>query len=316
MLAIVLALAASGVWGYSTFLAGTVSRRVTVLTFVFWSQVLGLLPLLVLVPVLDRGGQHGSEILAGLSAGIGSGTSFIFLYLATRDAPVGIVASVAGVVGSVAPVLYAFARGARPSVLVVVGIVASILAILVVVSSSEHPRGETLAGTGPVPPAPAPASGSSRRSSLMPAANPGRYVRGVMGAAFSGLAICIYYVGFSYTSTDSRLWPVLESRVASSALTAAICVVAGAPLRLDVEAFRPALLVALSGVGGSVMYIYASGGQVNPAVVALINLSPAITVLLGWVLLRERLTRQQIGGLGLASVGVTLVVAGRLVGRA
>lgn len=301
-MAVLLALGASSVWGYSTFLAATVSRRVSVLTFVLWSQFFGLVPMLFLAPLVDHGWPPVGDVVAGLVAGIGSGTSFIFLYFATRDAPVGIVASVASVVGSISPVLYAYARGSRPPALVLVGIALAVLSIVVVVSTSSRPRADTLAGTGPIPPSPVGPSGPTRAT----------YVRGVLGAAASGLTICIYYVAFSYTSANSRLWPVMESRVASSVLSFVVCAAAGARFRPEPGSVKPALLVALSGVGGSVMYIFAADGEVSPAVVALVNLSPAITVLLGWLLLKERLSRPQAGGLGLAALGVALVVAGRL----
>jgi drug/metabolite transporter (DMT)-like permease len=303
-----LALMASMVWGYSTFLAGNLSRRTAVLTFVLWSQVLGLLPMIAVVWISGDGGQPLHNLAAGLVAGVGSGTSFLCLYVSTRHAPVGIVASIAGVIGVMSPVVYAIVRGTRPPPIVLCGIAVSIVALVVVVTSSTRKSVEAVAeamstpAAMPVPPDAMPATSAHKTTELI----------GILGAVASGATICIYYVAFSYTGSGLGLVSVLDSRVASSVLTAVVCLAAGARFRLDPAVFTPAVLVGLTGVGGSVMYIFASGGRVLPTVVALVNLSPAVTVLLGWIILSERMTRLQIGGLVLAAIGVTLVVTGPL----
>jgi drug/metabolite transporter (DMT)-like permease len=122
----------------------------------------------------------------------------------------------------------------------------------------------------------------------------------------AGVLFGLFFLSFSKTSKDAGLWPVVFSRAASAGLLLLLVSAWVGTLALPSLARVGAVIGGLE-TGAAIMLLLAL--QRGPLAVAavLASLYPVTTVLLAAGLLRERLTRLQLGGVALALVAVALV---------
>ena len=139
MIAVALGLGSSLAWGVADFLGGLASRRLSVLSVLAVSQVVGL-ALLVTVVALRGEGPPATHhlVVAGASAFVGVGALAAFY----RGLAVGTMAVVAPIsaTAAVVPVAAGVAAGERPSSLQLAGIVLA-LAGVVLASREEAEEG-------------------------------------------------------------------------------------------------------------------------------------------------------------------------------
>ncbi|MDA4109096.1 hypothetical protein MHOL44478_17790 [Mycobacterium holsaticum DSM 44478] len=124
------------------------------------------------------------------------------------------------------------------------------------------------------------------------------------------MGIAVQYLALAQASPASGLWPVATGRVG------ALCVLGASLLFVGRQALRPSqgpvVLALVSGVlaaSALISYLLATQHQIVAVAVALASLYPVIPVLLGILVLHERLTRRQTIGL-LAAGATTLLMAG------
>ena len=279
-----LALLSSVFIGGADFVGGLASRTangVRVATFV---AIIGL-PLSFVVS-LSYGAEHVSraDLLWSVLSGIVVAAGIGCFYVGMGRGLISVVAPVAAVIGAIIPVAYGLARGERPGVLALVGLVTAFVAVAVVsiAQSEQHP--ETLIGVD----------------------------RNVIGLALAaGVFFGLFYIALSEVSDDSGLWPVTISRTAGSIVLVILSLaltrgVLGGVTRL----WRTALLIAVLEVSAMVPLLLAL--QRGPVAIAsvLASLYPVTTVLLAAFVLRERLSRLQYVGVACALLSVALVSTG------
>ncbi|HLJ67237.1 MAG TPA: EamA family transporter [Chloroflexota bacterium] len=275
--------AASGLcWGTADFFGGVQSRRMPALAVVFWSQVAGATALALLL--LLRG-EHPvpSSIAWGAAAGLFGGSALIFFYRGLAVGAMSIVAPVSAC-GAAVPVLFAIATGHIPSVVTLVGI-GTIMTAIVLVS---------LHGDASVHPA-------------------GRPHLSLALALLAALGFGMFYVFAhqgSLGSGGSPFWTIAGARGGSLLTVLAILLVGRQ--RASWPAGRMPLVagVGVADTTANVLFAYASI-QGNLGVAAVLgSLYPVATVLLGRVVLGERLPAlQQLAIVG-ALAGVALLSIG------
>src|SRR5581483_2536981 len=120
MLAVVLALSSSILWGLADFSGGTASRRLPVASVTVLSQAAGLLAILVAFSI---GGGHGDGRALGLGAlgGIGGGLGLAAFYRALAVGTMSIVSPIVAC-SALVPVGLALAGGGRPGARVLAGL--------------------------------------------------------------------------------------------------------------------------------------------------------------------------------------------------
>jgi drug/metabolite transporter (DMT)-like permease len=124
---------------------------------------------------------------------------------------------------------------------------------------------------------------------------------GVGDALVASLGIAVQYLALA--QADAGLWAVVAGRVA-----AALVVLPA--VRRPVTAVVPAAACGATAALALTCYLLATWQQMVTVAVVLSSLYPAIPVLLGITLLRERLTGTQTAGLVCAAAAVGLLVAG------
>ena len=279
MLAIVLALFAGASWGGSCFLSGSQTRRTSLWTVIVFSQLAGLL--LMVVIVLARGhGLPDGVLVPAIAAGVLSVVSVAASYQALA---IGVMCIIGPIISlSVAvPVIVGLAAGERPSVVQLAGI--GIALGGVVLASREKSAGTCHQATS--------------RASVGYA---------VLTAVVWGVVMVLYAKG----GESDASWTVLISRSTTTALLLAAFVVVRPALRLTRAAVAPILAIGVFEVAGNQLFsVAASLGYLSIASV-LSSIYPIFVIALAYVFLRERLSRTQQLGVATALAGVVLIAAG------
>ena len=273
---IVLALASSLVWGVADFMGGFFTRRAPLAAVTVVSQGAGLVALLVWLAA--RGFHVGwSSFAFGLIGGIGGAIGLSAFYKALAVGTMSIVSPVTAC-GAVVPFGLALARGERPSVWAVGG-AAVALAGAVLASASEGR-----------------ASGDRRRGAILAV------------CAAIAIGLFAYFLGIGGKHGDPFA-ALLGARVASLSLLVVGALVLRAPVAPRRELLPAIAVVGLLDSAANALFVFASRGGYLSVVSVLGSLYPVVTLLAAHVVLSERITRVQRGGVALALVGVCVVAA-------
>jgi drug/metabolite transporter (DMT)-like permease len=273
---------ASGLcWGVGDFIGGLQSRRLAALAVAFWSQLAGSLALALVLLVRGEAPVPGS-IAWGLVAGLCGAAGVLCLY---RGLAVGVMSLVAplGACGALVPVVIDLAHGERPGLAAALGMVAALGGIVLISLPSNTPAG----------------TAALSRTALALG----------LGAALSfGLFFVFLGAGIDVNG-GSSFWTVAGARGSSVPLL--LLLLLGGTRGIGWPGRRLGM-VALGGMldtlANLLFTVAATRGPLG-IVSILGSLYPVATVLLGRLVLEERLTRAQLGGVVLALAGVALVSA-------
>jgi drug/metabolite transporter (DMT)-like permease len=280
-LAVALAVAAALCYGASDFMGGLASRRTATLAVVLWSQAAGLVLLLGLLLWIP-GRAAPSDLLWGLASGALGAGAIALLYRGLAIGTMGVVSPITAVLAAGVPVLFGVARGERPAVAALAGIVLALVAVVLVSA--------------------APSAGAPRRDSR-------RLPPGIAEAVGAGFAFGGLFIGLAQTHAAAGLVPLAAARAASVALLAGVALVRPGAARPARSALP---LIAAGGaldMSANILYVLAAHRGLLAIVAVLTSLYPAGTVTLAAVVLRERLGRLQWAGVAAALAGVVLLAA-------
>lgn len=269
-----LALASAVSIGMSNFFGGLASRSTSAMSAVIWMELVGVLPALAVAEVTT--GTLSLEMVAdGVVIGIIAGGGLVCYYRALSVGAMAIAAPLVGSISAALPVVVGLSTGDHVHVLQLVGLVAAVIAIVIVAL-------------------PAGASGS---------------MRGIVLAVTAGLLLGVNYF-FIKAGSSGGAWTAVSARCSVGAVVALAALVSSTravPVRSTWA------LVAAAGLFdtlGFILLLFAYRGGALSLTTVLASLYPAIAVVLGWVVLHERLRHTQKLGVGLALVAVGLIGAG------
>jgi uncharacterized membrane protein len=271
---VALALGSSLVWGTADFLGGFFTRRAPLSAVTVVSQAAGLCVLLVWLAA--RGfSVSGGSFAFGLLAGVGGAIGLAAFYKALAVGTMSIVSPVTAC-GAVVPFAIALARGERPSGWAVAG--AAVALVGAVLASAAEGR----------------ASEGRRLGALL----------AVVAALSIGLFVYFLGVGGKHGDPFSALF---GARISSLSVLLLGSLALRAPVRPS-RALLPAIaLIGVLDVTANSLYVFASRSGFLSVVGVLGSLYPVMTLLAAYVVLHERITRVQKGGVLLALVGVCVV---------
>ncbi len=280
MLGAGLALGSSVTGGASDFLGGTTSRRVGTIRFMFASQVLGLGFTVAWVTVAGEALPGIGTLLAAAAAGvaltIGLGVFLEAMVVGTMS----IVAPISAT-GVVVPIAAGIVQGDQPTVAQAIGIVVAIAGI-VVVSRGPQEHAE-------VP----------RES-------------GLRLALISAVGVGMFFWLMAPASRHGMPWGLLVARAVPAVAFAILLPLRGTSLRpvLVRQCWLPTVTAAMLGFASITTYAFSTQHGQLAIVSVLAALFPAVTVLLAYFVLGERLHRLQQIAVGAVLVSVVLMAAG------
>lgn len=290
-----LGLLVAAAYGAGDFFGGLSSKRASVAAVVVLSQLSGL-PLLAVLVLLTGGDPTTTTFVLGALAGAVGGVGLTTLYRGLASGRMSVVAPITAVGAAIVPVLWGLVTGERPSLPAVAGIVLAVVAVgLISRTPDDAPLADHVADDGTV----------TTPETVAPVAP---YLA---LAVLAGLAFGTVFVLLAATGEGVGFWPLVAGRTTSITLLALGARATGR--RLLPPDRRALPLIAAAGVldvTANALYLLAARQGLLALVAVLSSLYPASTVLLARIVLRERLTPVQVGGLGLAGFGVVLIAAG------
>jgi uncharacterized membrane protein len=274
VIAIVLALGASASWGIGDFLGGLTSRRLPALAVVAVSQCAGLTAITIAALALGGDQLSGVGVAAAAGAGVAGVVGLAALYRGMAIGAMGVVAPISAS-AAVLPVAVGLARGERPAALQLLGVALALLGVVLV--SREPGAGRKLAAGAPL--------------ALLAAAGFGSY-----------------FLLIDRASADDAYWAVVVARVASAGLALSIALPRNV-LRVPRGSLPVLIAIGLLDVSANLLLALALNEGFVSIVSVLASLYPVLVVMLAIVVLRERPSRSQALGGGVALGGVALISA-------
>jgi drug/metabolite transporter (DMT)-like permease len=278
-----LGLAASAFWGASDFLGGLATRKAHVVGVVAIAHGLSLGLLLLTAWAAHSPLPPQRFVLLGLCAGTFGGVALILYYQALSLGEMGITTALTGLLTALVPVVHACITQGSPKSTQIAGFLLAGAAIALI--------------------------------AYKPAGLPRPLALGL--ATTAGLAFGVFLVVLKVGSSQSLLWQLIYSRVASATLAGGIVIGMhlrrgkdGSSLRKQPRENRFWLIAGSAGVleaTGSLLYMRAAReGRLDVAAV-LASLYPVVTIILAAWFLKERTTASQTLGMALALGAVVLV---------
>ncbi len=271
---ILLGLASGLSWGIADFFGGFASRRMNAAAVAFISQVIGTV--LVAVAVLVMRPEVPSWPALGLGAlgGVCGGLGVFAFYKALAIGTMSLVAPVSAL-GAGVPLVFGIVVGERPSPLALTG---AVIALAGAVLASRAPGHATRRGLGL--------------------------------AALAALAFGLFFVLIEPAAETSVLWAGLSTRVSSVPVLLGVCLAVRTSVGVGTGLWPFIIGAGVLDIIANVAYAAATQHGLLSIVAVLAGLYPVATVILAQIVLHERLSRGQAGGVAAALIGVGLIAAG------
>lgn len=281
MIGVVLALASALGYGVSDFVGGMASRRVAALRVVLVSYPIAMVLLAALAAMAGGEINHGA-VFWGALCGVSQAFGVWWFYAALGAGPISVVSPLTAILVAGIPVGVGLVLGERPGLIAGAGVVVALVAVVLV---SREATDEDV--------------------------TPHMFTATVAWLTIgSGIAFGLNFVLIDQAPVEAKLWPLVFARASATVLVVVIASLSnnlrpptGTPLKL-------AVLAAFLDVGANIAMLLALQASLLSLAGVLMSLYPAATVLLAIVVLRERVTRWQAIGMGLALAAVAMIAAG------
>jgi drug/metabolite transporter (DMT)-like permease len=277
MLSIFYGLTSAIVWGAGDFTGGLASRKAGPYRTVMLSEAFGLL--LVLAAALLTGAPVPAwpDLAWATLAGALGCSGLTLLYKSFADGQMSIAAPVSALTSAALPIAAGTLLEGFPGALKLAGFALALAAIWLI--SRDY---------GPARPAQI-------------------HLRDLRLPLIAGFFFGLYFILMDRGTQSTVLWPMIASRAAGSLVIALYVLSRGGPLLPERRTWPLIALNAVLDIGGNALYILsARAGRLDVAAV-LGSLYPGSTVLLAWLLLKEKINRWQAAGILAALIAIVLM---------
>lgn len=275
---ILLALTASLAWGAGDFAGGLASRCRAAARIVLASQAIGTAALLLFGLWLREPLPAPAVLLAGAIGGLGGGMGVLLFYMSMAQCKMGIAAPLTAVASGGIPLFVGLLTEGLPGAGQLAGFLLALPALWLI----SRPDGST-----PV----------RREDIVLP------LLAGV------GFGVFLTIIG-RIEPGQGFVWPLVAVRATSMTMMLVVSFAGRRTAAGQATGRFPWGLATVAGLGdtaGNVFFMLASQtGRLDVAAV-LGSLYPAVTTLLAWLLLGERLSPRQNVGVGMAMMAVMLI---------
>ena len=290
-----LALVAAVSWGGGDFAGGMGVKAAGgsttgALRVIAAAHAISLFALLILLSLCHAAWPSGVPALWGLAGGVAAGLSLTAFYIALSRGAMGASAAVSGLLAAAIPAGVSVWIEGAPSALRLLGFVFAAVAIWLIAAAPDTSS-------------PAEDAGNSRTTTVL--------------AIAGGVGFGLYFVAMRFANPLGLLEPLALARTGSLGTCLLLLVILPRPSARETRA-RPrvwlsargwlwAVGVAVLDTGGNLLFLASTRlGRLDVAAV-LVSLYPASTILLAAWLLRERPSRWQYAGMGVAALAVLLI---------
>jgi drug/metabolite transporter (DMT)-like permease len=267
-------LASATSFGAGDFYGGIATKRSSVYSVIILADIVGLVLMLGMAFALNESVPSTADMLWGSLAGILGTIGAVALYRGLAFGTMSVVAPVTGVVSAVIPVLFGLFTEGLVSTPQLVGFCFAFVAIWFITRTGEGVRVD---------------------------------INDLKLPFLAGLGFGLFYIFIGNVSETTFFWPLVAARASS---IGSLLLVALLVQQLEMPSRRQLPLILSIGIfnsGGIVFFTLATRlGRLDVAAI-LTSLHPTVTVLLAWLVLKEKLTALQWVGVIAALVAVVLI---------
>jgi drug/metabolite transporter (DMT)-like permease len=279
LLSILFGLGAALGWGAGDFTGGLASRKTGAYRAVFYSEVIGVALLLIVAQFSAEPLPNLKIFLLSILAGALGTVGLIFLYQSMTLGLMSIAAPVSALLAAALPVLVGIFKEGIPQILIILGFGFALFAVWMI-SQGEGGVTDIFA-----------------------------HLSDLKLPLLAGIGFGSYFVLMhEATSTGATVWPMVISRSGGMILITVYMLITRAAWKVeDTSAWPMITLNGILDISGNLFFILAGQtGRLDVAAV-LSSLFPGATVVLAWIFLKERLTRNQWIGIGSALIAIVLM---------
>lgn len=278
MLSILFGLGSALSWGAGDFTGGLAARRSGAYRTVFYGEVIGTVVLIVVVMILGEPLPNLRSWLISMLAGVLGSIGLLLLYHSMTLGLMSIAAPVSALLAAVLPVVVGMFIEGLPEFPTFIGFAFALFAVWMI---SQSAGGVT---------------------------DIFAHLSDLKLPLLAGIGFGSYFVLMhEATNTGAIVWPMIASRMGGMLLIIIYMLITRASWKVELSALP---IIALNGVldlGGNAFFILAGqAGRLDVAAV-ISSLFPGATVMLAWVFLKERLSRNQWIGILSALVAIVLM---------
>jgi drug/metabolite transporter (DMT)-like permease len=270
-------LAAIG-WGAADFTGGLASRKTGVLRAIFFGEIIGLISV-ILLSLME--GPTAPPLRVWILTAIGGAVGtfgLILLYQAMTTGLMSVATPVSALLAAVLPVIVGAATEGFPSRWTFIGF-AFALAAVWMISQGEDGVTDILS-----------------------------HISDLKLPLLAGIGFGTYFVLMNLATQETSLfWPMVGSRSGGLLILIVFMLIRREPLTVTRGAWGVIFLNGVLDIVGNGFYILA--GQIGRMDVSAVlgALYPGATVVLAWIFLRERLSRNQWIGIGFSLAAIILM---------
>jgi drug/metabolite transporter (DMT)-like permease len=265
-------------WGAGDFSGGLASRKLGAYRAVLYADFFGLFLIAIVLGIYREDIPSAYVLINSIIGGALGSVGLLVLYYSLTKGEMSIAAPVSALFAAVLPVVVGAITEGFPKFIQIVGFVIALAAVWLISrgNSTERFRLDHLADL---------------RLPIL------------AGVGFGSYFIFIHY---ATQATDTVLWPMVMSRLAGTILLFFVVLIRREPFAVPQDAWTVVFFNATLDLGGNFFYILASRmGRLDIAAV-LSSLYPGATVLLAWLMLKERISRKQWFGILAALIAIVL----------
>ena len=279
MLSILFGLTSALTWGAADFAGGLSSRKLSAYRAVFFSDFFGLLLLLIAAGIYRENLPALYPVLIAGLAGMFGSMGLLVLFYSMIQGQMSIAAPVSALLAATLPVIVGGMMDGLPKPLQFLGFGFALMAVWMISQGDSEEKFHL-----------------GRLADLrLP--------------LLAGLGFGLYFVlmGAATRATPSLIWPMVASRTAGTVLLLIFVLIRRESFGVPRAAWNVVSANAILDVSGNVFYILAlRTGRLDVSAV-LSSLYPGATVLLAWLMLKERISRKQWLGIAAALVAIVLM---------
>jgi drug/metabolite transporter (DMT)-like permease len=278
LLSILFGLGASLGWGAGDYTGGLASRKIGAYRTVFYGEIIGILAILIVAIIIVGEPLPTSRavMMASLAGTLGT-IGLLMLYHSITLGLMSIATSVSALLAAAMPVAFGMFSEGLPNLTTILGFVLALFAVWMI-SQSDGRMEDILA-----------------------------HLADLKLPLLAGIGFGFYFIFMNEAAKTSTFWPMVVSRTCGLILTAIFMLFRHIPLKVQAGTWIILVLNGLFDVSGNAFFIIATQtGRLDVAAV-LGSLYPGGTVLLAWIFLRERLSRNQWIGIFAALMAIVLL---------
>lgn len=278
-MSILLGLASALSWGAGDFTGGLAARKTGAYRAVFYSEVIGIVFLVGVLSLLDEDLPSPFIWLISTLAGAVGTLGLMLLYHAMTLGLMSVAAPVSALLAAALPVIVGVFREGLPDVNTFFGFAFAFAAVWMI-SQSQGGVTDIFA-----------------------------HLSDLKLPLLAGVGFGLYFILMhEATKTGATIYPMLASRSGGTLMIFSYMLLARVSWKVeDPSAWLVVTLNGILDIGGNMFFILAGqAGRLDVAAV-LSSLFPGATVILAWILLKERLTRIQWFGVLSALTAIVLM---------